>query len=229
MLWRLCRVLIGLALLPLCGAASRACFRLVRELQPGRTPMPPDACWLIGGFVFWLLLYAVLSHPVRTYVLAHELTHALWGWVMGARVSNLKVKGESGSVTLSKTNFLIILAPYFFPLYTVLTLAVYGILGLFVAVEQYHLWWMGMIGFTWGFHFTFTIKTLLQKQSDIRTCGHLFSYSVIYLMNVLGIGLWVVAVTPATLERFVALLGRGTVDMLRLAGDLGVALLEFLQ
>ena len=183
----------------------------------------------MGGFIFWLVLYFVLPRPVRTYVLAHELTHALWGWMMGARVSNLRVAEDKGSVTLSKTNFLITLAPYFFPLYTVLTIVLFGVLGLFYAVEQYHLWWMGMIGFTWGFHFTFTISTLMQHQSDIRACGHLFSYTFIYSLNTIGIGLWSVAVTPATLERYVGLFQRGLISSTTVFSDLAAGLLDWLH
>ncbi len=224
---RIIRFLIGLLLLPVCVAASMALYGLLRAIQPGS--VPPDTWWLVGGFIFWLVLYFVLPRPVRTYVLAHELTHALWGWMMGARVSNLRVAEDKGSVTLSKTNFLITLAPYFFPLYTVLTIVLFGLLSLFYAVEQYHLWWMGMIGFTWGFHFTFTISTLMQHQSDIRACGHLFSYTFIYSLNTIGIGLWSVAVTPATLERYVGLFQRGLISSTTVFSDLAAGLLDWLH
>ena len=227
MVIRIIRFLIGLLLLPVSAAASMALYGLLRAIQPGSAP--PDVWWLVGGFIFWLVLYFVLPRPVRTYVLAHELTHALWGWMMGARVSNLRVAEDKGSVTLSKTNFLITLAPYFFPLYTVLTIVLFGVLGLFYAVEQYHLWWMGMIGFTWGFHFTFTISTLMQHQSDIRACGHLFSYTFIYSLNTIGIGLWSVAVTPATLERYVGLFQRGLISSTTACSDLVAGLLDWLH
>lgn len=218
---------MGLLLIPVCAASSMALYGILREIQPGA--VPPDAWWLLGGFGFWLFLYLACPRPVRTYILAHELTHALWGWMMGARVSNLRVAQDQGSVTLSKTNFLITLAPYFFPLYTMLTLCLFGVLGLFYAVEHYHLWWMGVVGFTWGFHFTFTVSTLMQHQSDVRACGHLFSYTFIYSLNVLGIGLWTVAVTPATLERYVAHFKTAMVDSSIVCMDLVTALVEWVR
>ncbi|MBL7076658.1 MAG: M50 family metallopeptidase [Kiritimatiellae bacterium] len=227
LLIRIARFLAGLLLIPVCAAASMALYGILREIQPGT--VPPDAWWLVGGFVFWLFIYVALPRPVRTYILAHELTHALWGWMMGARVSNLKVAEDKGSVTLSKTNFLITLAPYFFPLYTMLTLCLFGVLGLFYAVDRYHLWWMGMVGFTWGFHFTFTVSTLMQHQSDIRSCGYLFSYTFIYGLNVLGIGLWTVAVTPATVERYVTHFKTGLVDSSIVGMDLVTALVEWVR
>ena len=227
MLIRILRFGVGLLLLPICVAASLALYHLLREIQPGT--MPPDAWWLLGGLAFWLILYFVMPRPVRTYILAHELTHALWGWMMGARVSNLKVAGDSGSVTLSKTNFLITLAPYFFPLYTMLTICLFGLLGLFYEVERFHLWWMGMIGFTWGFHFTFTISTLMQRQSDIRACGHLFSYTFIYSLNAMGVGLWVVVVTSAALERYVGLFKQGLLLATGYGYDLIASLVEWVR
>ncbi|MDP6491278.1 MAG: hypothetical protein QGH42_12370 [Kiritimatiellia bacterium] len=227
MLIRIVRFLLGLLLIPVCVAASMTLYGLLREIQPGT--VPSDTWWLLGGFAFWLFAYFVLPRPVRSYILAHELTHALWGWMMGARVSNLRVAEDKGSVTLSKTNFLITLAPYFFPLYTVLTICLFGVLSLFYAVERYHLWWMSMIGFTWGFHFTFTVSTLMQRQSDIRACGHLFSYTLIYSLNVMGIGLWTVAVTPATLERYVTHFKTAMVESSVVCMDLVTALVEWIR
>jgi hypothetical protein len=85
----------------------------------------------------------------------------------------------------------------------VLVILGYYILSVFVDVSGYYLWWLALIGFTWGFHFTFTISTLMQKQTDIKECGSLFSYTLIYLLNLLGIGLWTVIVSDVTLEQMI--------------------------
>jgi hypothetical protein len=195
-------------LLPVCAAATRTVIELVRDAQPASTAaVPASALALGGGFLLWLVIFLTLPRPVRTYVLAHELTHALWGALMGARVLQMRVSREKGSVTLSKTNFLITLAPYFFPLYTAIVIVGYYVTGIFADVERYHLVWLALVGFTWGFHFTFTITTLLQHQTDIQECGRVFSYAVIYLLNVLGIALWIVMVSAPTLEQMVESLG----------------------
>lgn len=197
------RFLAGLALIPVCAAAAWAVSRIVLSLGAAGSALFPPAGWaLCGGFVAWMLVFLALPRPVRTYVVAHELTHALWAWAMGTRVLGIRVRRQSGSVTLSDSNFLITLAPYFFPLYTVLLIVAYYALSLFYAVERYYLVWLALVGFTWAFHVTFTLTTLLQKQSDVRECGHLFSYTVIFLFNAFGIGLWVVIVSSATLEDF---------------------------
>jgi hypothetical protein len=205
---RFIKLLIGIGLLPLCAAATLGLADLIGQLAatPGRPD--PGLWWLAGGFVLWLILFIALPRPVRTYVLAHELTHAFWGLMMGARVSRLKVSKRGGSVTLSKTNFLITLAPYFFPFYTMLSMAVYAGLSLFVDLSAYEPFWLGVVGLTWSFHLTFTIATLMQHQPDIAEHGRVFSYAVIYLFNLLGIGLWIVGIARPTLTDWSVLLIR---------------------
>lgn len=203
------KLLIGVLLLPLCFAVSRAFVDVLRLAQPSSAG--PAILWLGGGLVIWLIVYFAMPRPVRAYVLAHELSHAVWGLAMGARVSKLNVNAGGGSVNLSKSNFLIALAPYFFPLYTVLLLLVHAVLGWFYNLERYEPFWLAMVGLTWCFHLTFTLSALLREQPDITEHGRLFSYSVIYLFNVAGIVLWLVAVTPASVaDGFGALAGRTT-------------------
>lgn len=197
---KLLKFMIGLLLLPLCVAASQVSWGLLQASARAEAEvfLPLPALALLSGFVVWLAAFMLFPRPVRSYILAHELTHALWGLLMGASISKISVKEDRGAVVLSKTNFLITLAPYFFPLYTVLLIGLYYLLMLFYPVERFHLLWLGLVGMTWGFHLTFTVSALLQRQSDIRDQGRLFSYAVIYLANVLGICLWVIMVSDAT-------------------------------
>ena len=194
------KFLLGLLFLPLCVAATQSVVALLQLMKPDDVrAVPLAAWWLAGGFVFWLVLFYALPRPTRTYVLAHELTHAIWGILMGAKVSKIKVSKNSGYVSLSKTNFLIGLAPYFFPFYTICVILVYFGLSFVIDMGRYELFWLAAIGLTWGFHLTFTISTLMTHQPDITEHGRLFSYAVIYLFNILGIGLWIIAVTPLRL------------------------------
>lgn len=191
------RFLIGLALFPACAAFSVVAADMLRLPSAGDTWWRDPATAMICGFAAWIAIFYLLPSPVRAYVLAHELTHALWGAMMGARVSSMKVSRERGSVTLSKTNFLVTLAPYFFPLYAVLVIIAYLAVSMFRDVRPYAAWWLALVGFAWGFHFTFTISTLMQRQTDIQRYGRVFSYSVIYLANVASLCVWIVAVTGA--------------------------------
>lgn len=193
------RFVVGLLTFPFCAAASLTVLDVLALLRPGSySAVSPETWALVIGFVLWSFLYLTMPRPVRTYVLAHELTHALWGTLMGARVTRFKVSREGGSVTLSKNNFVITLAPYFFPFYTVIVILIYGVLSLFLELGAYELYWLGLVGLTWGFHFTFTVSMLLQHQSDIQRYGHFFSYGIIVFLNILGIATWIVSVTSVT-------------------------------
>lgn len=194
------KLFIGIILLPVCATATMTLLSLLRSICPESGADIPASAWaLAAGFLLWMFVFFALPRPVRTYVLAHELTHALWGTFMGARVVRMNVAKRSGSVTLTKTNVLITLAPYFFPLYTAVIVGLYYLLMPFMDVTRWQAWWLGAVGFTWSFHLTFTLSTLSHEQSDIEDHGRVFSYALIYIMNVLGLCLWLVLVSPATL------------------------------
>lgn len=204
---RFMKFLIGLALLPMCVATTRAALKLMLTLQP-LEGFTASAWGFIIGFAFWVFLYLSLSAPIRTYILAHELTHALWGFAMGARIKRLKVSNAGGSVTLTKSNVLITLAPYFFPLYTILVVIIYLACAHFFDLRTYHPFWLGLMGLTWAFHLTFTLHALRQRQPDIMEHGRVFSWTLIYLINVLTLGVWIVVIASPSWRDFGTLLLR---------------------
>jgi hypothetical protein len=104
---------------------------------------------------------------------------------MGGRVSRFRVGRDGGHIVTDRNNFWIALAPYFFPLYSLIVLAAYGILGLFLNVQPYGRLLYALIGATWAFHFTFTCWMIPKKQTDLTDHGTFFSLVVIYLMNLL--------------------------------------------
>lgn len=210
---RFLKLLGGLLMLPCCVAITRTLLQLALALRPdGAGNLTGPACGFIIGFAFWIVLFFVLPPAARAYVLAHELTHALWGLAMGARVHQIKTSARGGSVTLSKSNFLITLAPYFFPLYTFLVLLLYYALSFFFSLRAYEPFWLGLMGLTWAFHLTFTLATLRQRQPDIQAHGRIFSWALIYFVNLLVLGLWIVFMARPTLRQFAVALGR---DLLR--------------
>ena len=145
-----------------------------------------EAFWFFSlGAVLWLIAFFGLPRPMLVYVFGHELTHALWVWLMGGRVSRFRVGREGGHIVTDRNNFWIALAPYFFPLYSLLIIAGYGILGLFLNVQPYGRLLYGLIGVTLAFHFTFTCWMIPKKQTDLTDHGTFFSLVVIYLMNLL--------------------------------------------
>ncbi len=159
-------------------------------------------CWFFGSI--WTL---GKPQPLRAYVFAHELTHAIWVWLLGGRVSQFKHSSEGGYIVTNKSNFWIALAPYFYPFYTMVAIALFAIVGLFYDVTHPDVRVLTVpvsqvmfliIGVTWGFHFSFTCWMIPKGQSDLASHGTFFSLVVIYLMNLLLITLFVIIADQAT-------------------------------
>jgi hypothetical protein len=88
-----------------------------------------DTTWVpfLAGAACWIVIYLLLPRPMWIYVVGHELTHALWVWFLGGTVKRFRATSSGGHVVVSKSNFLIALAPYFFPLYAGIIVAVFAI------------------------------------------------------------------------------------------------------
>ncbi|MDO9541771.1 MAG: hypothetical protein Q7J98_05555 [Kiritimatiellia bacterium] len=197
------RVIVGLFLLPCCAAVSRTIYFIVTATGNYR-----EAAWgsfwlAVGlGLFLWLLVFAFLPAPVKSYVLAHELTHVLWGSLTGATVLGMRVSGKGGNVRLSECNFIVVLSPYFFPFYTIIMVGVWFLASVFMDLQRCFPLLLGAIGFTLGFHICFTVSALGRRQPDIEQYGRFFSYALIYFMNLLVIGLLLVLVSPVSFSQF---------------------------
>jgi len=186
---RLLKLFIAILLLPMCVALTLSGLQLAQALalRPGTFAGTPTVAFCVG-YALWLVIFVALPKPIRTYVLGHELTHALWALFMGARVSDLRVGKSGGQVRTSKSNWAIVLAPYFFPFYAMLFIALFYLVNAFWSLADYGWVLFFLIGLGWSFHVTFTLMTLVTvSQPDVQSQGVVFSAVVIYLMNMLFI------------------------------------------
>lgn len=126
--------------------------------------------------------------PEFLYTFTHEFTHLIFAVLCGKRVSRFVVSRDSGQVSMSGTNFLITLAPYFFPLLTVIVLAAGAALEWGLGSARYRPAAAFLTGLTLAFHLTMTLRTLATSQPDIDRGGKLFSWSVVYLFGILFVG-----------------------------------------
>jgi hypothetical protein len=173
----------GLALLPGLWGMLGAGFDLLVEMQTDPVQGQTLLRFVAGGGV-WLLIFVCLPPPFRSYVLAHELSHALAACFSGARVGGLRVGRDGGSVEVSHTNLFITLAPYMIPFYSLALLAGTAGAGLFRDVSGWLPFLPFGLGFTWSFHLCFTLQALSAGQSDIDPYGPAGAYPVIALGNV---------------------------------------------
>lgn len=190
--------IIAVMLLPLCAGAVSALIKVLR-LTGGA-----ESFWIafFGGAACWLVVFLLLPKPMLIYVFGHELTHALWAWLFGGRVKKFKASAKGGHVILSKSNFLIVLAPYFFPLYVAMLVAAFALGHLLFGWSQFMAIFHLMVGAAYAFHVTLTWHILQTRQTDITSQGYLFSAVIIFLGNIctllVGLPLLTAKVTVAT-------------------------------
>jgi hypothetical protein len=178
------KFVVAIFLLPVCAILIQTFFTVFARATVTHRIWAGQEFWFFSlGAILWLIAFFGLPRPMLIYVFGHELTHALWVVLMGGRVSRFRVGREGGHIVTDRNNFWIALAPYFFPLYSLIVIAGYGILGLFFNVQPYGRLLYAVIGATWAFHFTFTCWMIPKKQTDLTDHGTFFSLVVIYLMN----------------------------------------------
>ena len=174
-----CKTIIAVLLLPVCIGEAQALWKVL--CVSGNA----DTIWVAmgAGAACWVVIYFMLPKPMWIYVFGHELTHAIWAWLFGGEVKKFKVTSEGGHVVVTKTNFVIALAPYFFPIYVVLLVAVFALGNLVWGWENYLVWFHLLVGAAYAFHVTLTWCVLQTRQSDITGQGWLFSAVIIFLGN----------------------------------------------
>ncbi|HEY2328548.1 MAG TPA: hypothetical protein VGI63_01905 [Verrucomicrobiae bacterium] len=174
------KFLIAVLLLPVCGGSAMALWKVLCASGSADTVWVP----ILAGAACWAVIFFLLPKPMWIYVFGHELTHALWTWLFGGEVKNMKVTSKGGHVVISKTNFVIALAPYFFPLYAVIVIAVFALGNLIWNWHGCLVWFHLLVGAAYAFHVSLTFHILQTRQSDITGQGYLFSAVVIFLGNV---------------------------------------------
>jgi hypothetical protein len=191
------KFVVAIFLVPLCTILSQTFFTAFARATVNQRLWAGEEFWFFSlGVVLWLIAFFGLRRPVMLYVFGHELTHALWVVLMGGRVSRFRVGRDGGHIVTNRTNFFIALAPYFFPIYSILAIGIYGVIGLFYNVQPYGRLLYAVIGVTWAFHLTFTFWMIPKSQTDLKDHGTFFSLAVIYLMNLLLLIVMLVMASP---------------------------------
>lgn len=191
------KVVIGFFLLPLCWISGKTFFDIFAHATIEQDFWATEEFWFFSlGGVLWLIAFFGLPRPIWIYVFGHELTHAIWVWFSGGRVSRIHVSSKGGYIMSDRTSVWISLAPYFFPIYSMLVIALFGACEIFWDVSPYRRLLFALVGITWAFHFTFTIWMILKEQPDLLDHGTFFSLVLIFLINLLVLTVFFTVASP---------------------------------
>jgi hypothetical protein len=173
------KVLVAILLLPVCVGEAQALWRVLKASGSA------DTIWVAAaaGAGCWWGIYLLLPKPMWVYVFGHELTHALWTWLLGGRVKAFRAGSGGGHVVVTKSNFIIALAPYFFPIYAMLVVAAYLLGNWLWNWSPYVVWFHLLLGAAYAFHLTLTFHILKHEQTDITEHGYIFSAVIVFIGN----------------------------------------------
>ena len=193
MLYRPLAWMAAAFLLPACWAAALSFCRMLPAafLPEGagahpRLPAPEGWAFLLGAaaYVVWHRFWP----PAFLYAFAHEFTHLVFALLSGKRVSRFEVARGSGKVALSGTNPLITLAPYFFPLLTVVVLILGTLVGWGFGHRQIRWATAFFSGLTLCLHVLMTLRAVGASQPDIARGGRIFSLALIFFGGMVFVG-----------------------------------------
>jgi len=191
------KALVGVCLIPLCWVTAAAFFSLLAHSAPRGAFWLSEPFWFFSlGAVVWAIAFVGLPRPVMLYVLGHEITHALWACAMGGRILHLQANRRGGRVVTDRANFLVALAPYFFPIYSMMVLVPLGLVSPGDEAVLARRALLFLLGLTWSFHATFSLWMIGRRQSDILAHGTLFSLAFIALANVVVLSLFLILASP---------------------------------
>jgi hypothetical protein len=158
-------------LVPGCVTLLRALWQLAQAPQAWW----PLAAGLLAFALLWLLWLRRATEGHWLYALEHELTHALFAVLTLNKVTDLNAARGTGHLAYEgRGNWLISLAPYFFPTFCVLPL-----LALQFAVAAAQPWLLGLLGFCLGMHLHGTAIETHWHQPDLERHGRLASWSIV--------------------------------------------------
>jgi len=145
---------------------------------------------LFSGLVFFVFSKTMMDTSVKTsmQVIAHELTHAFFALITFHKVKNIRLNpddtgGEMGFV--GNGNWLIIVAPYFFPIFVF----VFVVMTFFL---KQNIIFSAVLGYLLGYHLDTVASQIHDKQTDLTKVGYKFCF-----MFLPGANLWVIGLILA--------------------------------
>lgn len=149
---------------------------------------------LFAGFLFFFVGRTMMDASVRTSmeVLAHELTHSFFALLTLHKVKGLKINSDDSGGSMAfegEGNWLIIIAPYFFPLFGFIAMLTITIYQWFAPMN---ILINGVFGYIIGYHVDTVCSQIHEKQTDLIKVGYPFCAVFLLPANLWMLG-WMLA------------------------------------
>lgn len=139
----------------------------------------------VGSMISWFVAGIANERLLYLYVLGHEMTHAMFVYVCGGRISAIHFSSDGGYVMTNKSNILIALSPYFVPFWCAVLISLHSFVTLWTTIPAGDLIFTGLLGLTWTFHIIWTVWMIPKDQPDLKEHGTFLSLMIIIFANLL--------------------------------------------
>ena len=145
---------------------------------------------LIGGFFLFFVLRSMMDSSVKSNmeIVAHELTHAFFALITFHRIKGIRVEGDNSGGAMAfegEGNGLIVIAPYFFPLFGLIYMIAFSI---YTSFAPSNLILNGLLGYFIGYHMDAVGSQIHEKQTDLPKVSYLFCALFLPSANLWTIG-----------------------------------------
>ena len=131
---------------------------------------------LVGGFFVYFVGSMSMDSSSKTsmQIIAHEFTHSFFAILTLHKVKHIRVEEDNSGGSMGfvgKGNWLIISAPYFFPLFCFLYM-----IGMSIYLRVMPMNWMMNVffGYFVGYHVDTVFSQIHDKQTDLKELGYPF-------------------------------------------------------
>lgn len=142
-------------------------------------------------FIATVFLFLLIPGLVGSFlaIAEHELTHMLFAVLTFHKPKGLDVNQDVGGSFsfVGEGNWLIALAPYFFPTFTFLIMIGSPIYLLFY--PELPSFYLMLLGVLIGYHFISTLLSIHPKQTDFKVAGYIFTICFLPGMNLIVYGI----------------------------------------
>ena len=131
---------------------------------------------LFGGFFLFFISRSMMDSSVKSNmeIVAHEMTHAFFALLTLHKVTGIRVEGDNSGGNMSfegEGNWLIVIAPYFFPLFGFFYMIAFSV---YTHFAPSNLILNGILGFFIGYHLDTVGSQIHEKQTDLPKVSYKF-------------------------------------------------------